>query len=144
MPSIDEAMLSIESKMDGCKGSVMQERSDADELSSQNPRGTCPKCCHRLERNQINYFRWFACPCCGSKLVCSTAHRKFPKIFGICAVAATIIYSAEVTDVMAFVDLIIPLALVCLLVIYRVIPLPQLTVCTQDPDEQVQTLGLTK
>ena len=130
--------------MDGCKGSVMQERSDVDEGWTEVPRGACPRCLQRLERSQINFLGWFKCPCCETRLVCSTAHRKFPKLFGICALAAVIISSVEVRDIMAIADVVVALAFVGLFLIYKVIPLPKLTVCLHDPDEEVQTLGLTK
>lgn len=122
----------------------MEEQSDAYKRSSPVPLGTCPNCFQSLERNQINYFRWFSCPCCGVKLAVSRAHRKFPNVVAVLILAAAVVYSFTVRDVMLYLVLLTPATMVMVFLIYRMLPMPRLRVCTHDPDEEVQTLGLNK
>lgn len=122
----------------------MEEQSDRYTGSSPVPLGTCPNCSQRLERNQINYLRWFSCPCCGVKLAVSRAHRKFPNVFAVVVLAAAVVYSFTVRDIMLYLALLAPVTTLMVFLIYRMLPMPRLRVYTHDPDEEVQTLGLTK
>jgi hypothetical protein len=62
----------------------------------------------------------------------------------MCVLAAVIIYSFKVKDIMGVADVVLFAALVVLYLGYRVLPAPRLTICEHDPDEEVQTLGLNK